>query len=114
MVPAGTPAAVVQRLNAEVNKALQSADMRDKLAAVQGPSRWAPPPRNTAYIAQELARLGHGGQGHGRHAGVKAWCMASGCVTSAHNGLLHKSPVVVASHHSRWLGAPMGQRSLAW
>ena len=30
--PAGTPAVIVARLNAEVNKALQSADVRDKIA----------------------------------------------------------------------------------
>ncbi|MBS0608804.1 MAG: tripartite tricarboxylate transporter substrate binding protein [Proteobacteria bacterium] len=56
MVPAGTPAAVVQRLNAEINKALQNPELRDKLA-VQG----AEPLGSTvdeygAYLRKELAR----------------------------------------------------------
>lgn len=56
MVPAGTPAAVVQRLNVEVNKALQQPDLREKLA-VQG----AEPLGSTvdeygAYLRKELAR----------------------------------------------------------
>ena len=56
MVPAGTPAAVVQRLNTEVNKALQNPELRDKLA-VQG----AEPLGSTvdeygAYLRKELAR----------------------------------------------------------
>ena len=56
MVPAGTPAAVVQRLNAEVNKALQNPELREKLA-VQG----AEPLGSTvdeygAYLRKELAR----------------------------------------------------------
>ena len=56
MVPAKTPDAVVQRLNAEINKALQSDDVRAKLA-VQG----AEPLGSTSdeyrgYIGKELQR----------------------------------------------------------
>lgn len=56
MVPAATPPAVVQRLNAEINKALKSQDVKDKLA-VQG----AEPLGSTAeeygaYIRKELVR----------------------------------------------------------
>ncbi|MFN0163496.1 MAG: Bug family tripartite tricarboxylate transporter substrate binding protein [Burkholderiales bacterium] len=36
MVPAGTPAAIVQRLNAEFNKALASAEVQDRLVAQMG------------------------------------------------------------------------------
>jgi tripartite-type tricarboxylate transporter receptor subunit TctC len=56
MVPAGTPAAVVQRLNAEVVKALKSKDVLDKLA-VQG----AEPLGSSAqaygdYLRKEITR----------------------------------------------------------
>ncbi len=56
LVPAKTPAAVVQRLNAEVNKALQATDVKARLA-VQG----ALPLGSTAnaygaYIQSEIAR----------------------------------------------------------
>jgi len=56
MVPAATPPAVVQRLNAEINKALKSQDVMDKLA-VQG----AEPLGSTAdaygaYIRKEIER----------------------------------------------------------
>ena len=34
LVPAGTPAPVVERLNSEINKMLQTADVRDKLGAL--------------------------------------------------------------------------------
>lgn len=56
MVPAGTPAAVVQRLNAEVNKALQSADMRDKLAVQGAEPLGSTPEEYGAYVRKELAR----------------------------------------------------------
>ena len=56
MVPAGTPAAVVQRLNAEVNKALQSADMRDKLAVQGAEPLGSTPEEYGAYMRKELAR----------------------------------------------------------
>ena len=34
LVPAGTPATIVERLNSEINKMLQSADVRDRLAGL--------------------------------------------------------------------------------
>src|SRR5215212_3767627 len=36
LVPAGTPAPIVEKLNAEINRMLQSADVRDKLAGLGG------------------------------------------------------------------------------
>lgn len=56
MVPAATPAAVVQRLNEEINRALKNKDLREKLA-LQG----AEPLGSTAaeygeYVRKETAR----------------------------------------------------------
>ena len=56
MVPAGTPAAVVQRLNAEINKALQSADVREKLAVQGAEPLGSTPEEYGAYVRKELAR----------------------------------------------------------
>ena len=56
MVPAGTPAAVVQRLNAEVNKALHSADVREKLAVQGAEPLGSTPEEYGAYIKRELGR----------------------------------------------------------
>ncbi|MBS0509440.1 MAG: tripartite tricarboxylate transporter substrate binding protein [Proteobacteria bacterium] len=55
MVPAGTPAAVVQRLNAEINKALQSADVRDKLAVQGAEPLGSTPEEYGTYVRKELA-----------------------------------------------------------
>jgi tripartite-type tricarboxylate transporter receptor subunit TctC len=56
MVPAGTPAAIIQRLNAEIIKALNSADVREKLA-VQGAEPLGSTPEDYGtYITRELAR----------------------------------------------------------
>ena len=56
MVPAGTPAAVVQRLNAEVVKALNSAEVREKLAVQGAEPLGSTPEEYGAYIRRELAR----------------------------------------------------------
>lgn len=56
MVPAGTPAAVVQRLNAEVDKALKSADVRDKLALQGAEPLGSTPEEYGAYLRKELGR----------------------------------------------------------
>ncbi len=56
MVPSGTPAAVVQRLNAEINKALQSPDMREKLAVQGAEPLGSTPEEYGAYVRKELAR----------------------------------------------------------
>jgi tripartite-type tricarboxylate transporter receptor subunit TctC len=56
MVPAGTPAAVVQRLNAEVNKALQSADVRAKLAVQGAEPLGSTAEQYGAYVRKELGR----------------------------------------------------------
>jgi len=56
MVPAGTPAAVVERLNAEIVKALKSPDVRDRLAAQGAEPLGSTPQEYGAYVKQELAR----------------------------------------------------------
>lgn len=56
MVPAGTPAAVIQRLNAEVMKALNSPEVREKLAVQGAEPLGSTPDEYAAYIKRELAR----------------------------------------------------------
>ena len=56
MVPAGTPAAVVQRLNAEVDKALKSADVRARLAVQGAEPLGSTPEEYGAYLRKELGR----------------------------------------------------------
>lgn len=56
MVPAGTPAAIVQRLNTEVMKALHSAEVRDKLAVQGAEPLGSTPEEYGSYITRELAR----------------------------------------------------------
>jgi tripartite-type tricarboxylate transporter receptor subunit TctC len=56
MVPAGTPAAVVQRLNDEVNKALQSPDVRAKLAVQGAEPLGSTAEQYGAYVRKELGR----------------------------------------------------------
>lgn len=56
MVPAGTPATVVQRLNTEVSKALNSTEVREKLAVQGAEPLGSTPEEYGAYIKRELAR----------------------------------------------------------
>lgn len=56
LAPAATPAAIVTRLNAEVTKILQSADVREKLAA-QGAEPMAGTPQAFAsFMREEMAK----------------------------------------------------------
>lgn len=56
MVPAGTPAAVVRRLNTEIVKALQSPEVKEKLAQQGAEPLGSTPEEYGAYIKKELAR----------------------------------------------------------
>jgi tripartite-type tricarboxylate transporter receptor subunit TctC len=56
LVPAGTPKDVVARLNAEVNKAVQNADLRQRLAAGGSEPLGGTSEQYAAYIRSELAR----------------------------------------------------------
>ncbi|QJW85899.1 tripartite tricarboxylate transporter substrate binding protein [Ramlibacter terrae] len=56
MVPAATPKPVVDRLSAEINKALQSPDVRAKLAVQGAEPLGSTPAEYGAYVKNELAR----------------------------------------------------------
>jgi tripartite-type tricarboxylate transporter receptor subunit TctC len=56
MVPAGTPPGVIQRLNAEIVKALASSDVKEKLAIQGAEPLGSTPDEYGAYIKSELAR----------------------------------------------------------
>jgi len=56
VVPAGTSPEIVARLNAEVNKALQSADLRARLAAGGSEPLGGTAEQYAAYIRSELGR----------------------------------------------------------
>jgi len=54
--PAGTPRAIVNRLNAELLRALQVPDVRGKLEAIGGEVRGATPEEMRNHVASEVAR----------------------------------------------------------
>ncbi|MDD2546955.1 MAG: tripartite tricarboxylate transporter substrate binding protein [Burkholderiaceae bacterium] len=56
MVPAGTPAAVVQRLNSELLKALKSPEVLEKLAQQGAEALGSSPEEYGVYVKKELAR----------------------------------------------------------
>ncbi len=56
MVPAGTPAPVVQRLNSEILKALKSPEVLEKLAQQGAEALGSSPEEYGAYVKKELAR----------------------------------------------------------
>ena len=56
MVPAKTPPELVQRLNAEINKALQSDEVRAKLAIQGAEPLGSTPEEYRTYIGKELQR----------------------------------------------------------
>lgn len=56
VAPAGTPAAIVARLNAAINAGLQSADMQNRLRTLGALSRPNTPAEFAAFIAAEHAR----------------------------------------------------------
>jgi tripartite-type tricarboxylate transporter receptor subunit TctC len=67
VAPAGTPRAIVDRLNAEVGKALQRKDLQDKLAADGSEPMGGSPQRFAEHIRAEHAKWG----GVIREAGIK-------------------------------------------
>ena len=56
VAPAGTPSAVVSRLNAEINKILKMADVRERLATLGIEPLGSTPEAFGAYIKSEVAR----------------------------------------------------------
>jgi len=53
MVPAGTPADIVSRLNAEAGKAMQSADVKEKLGGLGYEVQSSTPPEFGAFLRKE-------------------------------------------------------------
>jgi tripartite-type tricarboxylate transporter receptor subunit TctC len=58
LAPTGTPDAVVEKLNAAVNKALQSAELRTSLAKLGIEARSQPPQAFGAAIADDMTKYG--------------------------------------------------------
>ncbi len=58
MVPAATPRPVVERLNAEINKALQSPDVQARLAAQGAEPLGSTVAEYATYVKKEIARWG--------------------------------------------------------
>ena len=56
LAPAATPAAIVTRLNAEVAKSLQSADVREKLAAQGAEPMPGTPQAFASFMREEMAK----------------------------------------------------------
>jgi tripartite-type tricarboxylate transporter receptor subunit TctC len=57
-VPAGTPAAIVQKLNEAINHAIQSTDMRDRLAAQAFDPAGGSQERFAEYVKTEIVKWG--------------------------------------------------------
>ena len=57
-LPAGTSPAIVQKLNDAINRALQSADMRERLDALAFEPVGGTPPQFAAYVKAEIAKWG--------------------------------------------------------
>jgi tripartite-type tricarboxylate transporter receptor subunit TctC len=58
LAPAGTPAGVIARLNAEVNRALASPEVRGRLASEGGETLGGSPAQFAAFLAAEHAKWG--------------------------------------------------------
>jgi tripartite-type tricarboxylate transporter receptor subunit TctC len=58
LAPAGTPAAIVARLNAEVNRVLMTPEVRDRLASEGGEALGGSPEQFAAFLKAEHAKWG--------------------------------------------------------
>lgn len=56
LVPAGTPAAIVGKLNAEINRLLQSPDVRERIGGLGGEIVGGTPKEFAEHIQREIAR----------------------------------------------------------
>jgi tripartite-type tricarboxylate transporter receptor subunit TctC len=56
--PAGTPQAIIERLNGEVTKIMQSAESRQHFAALGGDVMTTTPDQAAAFVREEFARWG--------------------------------------------------------
>ena len=58
MVPAGTPAEVIAKLNAEIKKALALPEVSDRIAALGSSAHWSAPADFGNYVQAETAKWG--------------------------------------------------------
>jgi tripartite-type tricarboxylate transporter receptor subunit TctC len=58
LAPAGTPAAIIERLNVEVNRALKTAEVRDRLASEGGEALGGSPEQFASFLKAEHAKWG--------------------------------------------------------
>ncbi len=58
VVPVGTPKAIVTRLNAEINKALQSPTLKERYAAIEAEPVGGTPEQFAAFVKKETAKWG--------------------------------------------------------
>jgi len=56
VVPARTPRAIVTKLNAEINKALQSPELRERYAAIEAEPTGGTPEQFAAFVKTELVK----------------------------------------------------------
>jgi tripartite-type tricarboxylate transporter receptor subunit TctC len=56
MAPAGTPAAIVGKLNAAINEGLKAPDMQETLTKLGAVTNPGPPEQFGAFIAAELEK----------------------------------------------------------
>ena len=56
VVPARTPRAIVLKLNAEINKALQSPELRERYAAIEGEPTGGTPEQFAAFVKTEAVK----------------------------------------------------------
>jgi tripartite-type tricarboxylate transporter receptor subunit TctC len=68
VAPAGTPREVINRLNAEINAGLISAEMQDRFRKLAAEAKPGTPEDFAAYIVREVPKW----QGMAKLAGVKA------------------------------------------
>lgn len=59
LAPAGTPAAIIERLNAVMKAALESREVQDRLARVNAEAIYSTPAGAREYIAGEIANWGN-------------------------------------------------------
>jgi tripartite-type tricarboxylate transporter receptor subunit TctC len=58
VAPAGTPATVIERLNAEITKIMQQSDVKEKLASVGATPSVSTPQEFAKFIDSEVTRWG--------------------------------------------------------
>jgi len=68
LAPAGTPAAVVAKLNSEVNRALAAPEVRQRLAAEGGEALGGSPEQIRLVPKSRAQQVGTGGEGIGRQS----------------------------------------------